>query len=78
MKKLMYLLLSASLFMTSCATIVGGKVTASQKTKPKEGQPQRQVKVGALICDIVFWGGAGLIVDFATGAIYKPAPGEKK
>jgi hypothetical protein len=31
-----------------------------------------------LICDVIFWGGAGLIVDFATGAIYKDAPKEKK
>lgn len=78
MKKILCFLLLGTLFMSSCATIVGGKVTTSQRTKPKEGEPQRQVKLGALICDVVFWGGAGLIVDFATGAIYKPAPSEKK
>lgn len=57
--------------MTSCATIVGGQVTASQKRKPAPGEPVRQVKVGALIADIIFFGGAGIIIDFATNAIYK-------
>ena len=76
MKKLLgFLLLGISfLQITSCATIVGGQVTVYQKTKPLAGQPQREVKIGALICDVLFWGGSGLIVDFATGAIYKPAP----
>jgi hypothetical protein len=78
MKKLLVSLLIVITFTSSCATIAGGKVTTYQRTKPKAGEPQRQVKLGALICDVVFWGGAGLIVDFATGAIYKPAPTEKK
>jgi|TARA_B110000027_G_C16007996_1_gene250614 hypothetical protein len=60
-----------ALMMTSCATVFGGKVTAHQKTKPLPGKEQREVRVGALIADILlFWPGA--IVDFATGAIYKP------
>ena len=60
-----------ALMMTSCATVFGGKVSAYQKTKPKAGEEQRQVRAGALIADILlFWPGA--IVDFATGAIYKP------
>ncbi len=60
-----------ALMMTSCATVFGGKVSTYQKTKPKAGEQQRQVRVGALIADILlFWPGA--IVDFATGAIYKP------
>ena len=62
--------------MTSCATIVGGQVTASQKIKPGPGEPVRQVKVGALLADI-FFGGAGLIIDFATNAIYKPTEPKK-
>jgi hypothetical protein len=63
--------LSAAL--TSCATVFGGPRTAYQVTKPVEGGQQREVRVGALIADILlFW--PGLIVDFATGAIYKPAP----
>jgi PBP1b-binding outer membrane lipoprotein LpoB len=60
-----------AIMMSSCATVFGGKVTAHQKTKPKAGEEQRQVRVVALIADILlFWPGA--IVDFATGAIYKP------
>ena len=58
--------------ITSCATIVGGQVTESQRRKPLPGEPSRQFKVGALLADAFFFGGIGLIVDFATGAIYKP------
>jgi len=57
--------------LSSCATVFGGKVSACQKTKPAAGQPARSVRAGALVADILlFWPGA--IVDFATGAIYKP------
>ncbi|OIQ19412.1 hypothetical protein [Lacinutrix sp. MedPE-SW] len=60
-----------AIIMSSCATVFGGKVTAAQKRKPLPGEEQRQVRVVALIADIIlFW--PGLIVDFATGAIYKP------
>ena len=59
------------LMMTSCATVFGGKVTAHQKTKPAAGEQQREIRVGALIADLLlFW--PGTIVDFATGAIYRP------
>jgi hypothetical protein len=73
MKKLSNILAIALLVlsMSSCATVFGGKVTDYQRTKPAAGEPQREVRVGALIADIIlFWPGA--IVDFATGAIYKP------
>lgn len=66
------LVLAACILLNSCATILGGKISQSQKTKPAPGQPQRQVQVGYLIADIIF----GIIpaaVDFGTGAIYKPA-----
>lgn len=57
--------------MSSCATIFGGPVSSCQRTKPAAGEPARTVRAGALIADILlFWPGA--IVDFATGAIYKP------
>lgn len=60
-----------AIMMSSCATVFGGPVTAHQKTKPAAGEPQREVRVGALVADILlFW--PGTIVDFATGAIYKP------
>lgn len=57
--------------MTSCATILGGEITQYQKTRPASDKPQRKVRVGALVADILlFW--PGTIVDFATNAIYKP------
>jgi hypothetical protein len=70
-------LLAASLSsLSSCATVFGGHVSEYQKTKPAPGQPQRDVRVGALIADILlFW--PGTIVDFATGAIYKPQAATK-
>jgi hypothetical protein len=65
------LLLIVMVILPSCATIFCGPVSTCQKTKPKTGEPQRSVRVGALILDILlFWPGA--IVDFATSAIYKP------
>ena len=76
MKQLFQLFLVAvlSAAVSGCATVFGGPVGAYQKTKPGPGEPQREIRVGALIADILlFW--PGTIVDFATGAIYKP---EKK
>ncbi len=59
----------------SCATVFGGHVNSYQRTKPIAGQEQRRLRVGAFIADVVlFW--PGLIVDFATCAIYKPTPAE--
>lgn len=61
----------AAVMLSSCATVFGGPITDYQKTKPAPGEKQREVRVGALIADIIlFW--PGTIVDFATGAIYKP------
>ena len=69
--KVIALLLIAITLFPSCATILGGSVSACQKTKPSTGEPARSVRAGALIADILlFWPGA--VVDFATGAIYKP------
>ncbi|WP_299288986.1 hypothetical protein [uncultured Mucilaginibacter sp.] len=69
------LLLTVCIFCSSCATVFGGHVNTYQRTRPKDGEPQRRVRVGALIADVIlFW--PGTIVDFATGAIYKPAPNE--
>jgi hypothetical protein len=57
--------------MSSCATVFGGRVTEYQRNKPLAGQPHREIRAGALIADVIlFWPGA--IVDFATGAIYRP------
>ena len=75
MKKMILLITGFILILelTSCATIVGGQVTESQRRKPLPGEQSRQIKVGALIADAVFFGGLGILIDFATGAIYKPA-----
>ena len=73
MKKItkLFAILMIAGVLSSCATVFGGPVSTYQKTKPAPGEPQRDVRVGALIADIIlFW--PGLIVDFATGAIYKP------
>lgn len=74
MKKIMLLLCTIVLLleMSSCATIVGGQVTDSQRRKPLPGEQARQIKVGALVADALFFGGLGILIDFATGAIYKP------
>jgi hypothetical protein len=64
------LTLSGSL--TSCATVFDGRVTATQKQKPAPGEPQRKVRVGALIADILLFPLVSIPVDFATGAIYQP------
>ncbi|MCE1199518.1 MAG: hypothetical protein LWW85_11165 [Marinilabiliales bacterium] len=64
-------ILMISITLSSCATVFGGAVSTCQRTKPAPGQPARAVRGGALIADVLlFWPGA--IVDFATGAIYKP------
>jgi len=57
--------------LSSCATVFGGTVSSCQRTKPAPGAAARPIRAVALIADIVlFW--PGTIVDFATGAIYKP------
>jgi hypothetical protein len=65
------ILLLVAVILPSCATLFCGPVSACQRTKPAAGEPQREVRVGALVLDILlFW--PGVIVDFATAAIYKP------
>lgn len=64
-------LIGTTMIFSSCATVFGGSVSDCQRTKPSSGEPSRKVRAGALIADVLlFWPGA--IVDFATGAIYKP------
>jgi len=61
--------------LSSCATVFGGHVNAYQRTKPVPGQQQRPLRVGAFIADLVlFW--PGLVIDFATCAIYRPHPSD--
>jgi hypothetical protein len=63
-------ILCLSGLLSSCATIFGGPVTEHQRRKPMPGESQRQLRPVALVADILFW--PALIVDFGTGAIYKP------
>jgi PBP1b-binding outer membrane lipoprotein LpoB len=60
--------------LSSCATILGGKVTAYQTTRPEAGKPPRQIRAGYLIADVLLTGALGVAIDFVTGAIYQPAP----
>jgi len=60
-----------AMLSTSCATLLGGPISKEQKRKPKPGEPQREVRVLALLADLILFA-PGTIVDFATGAIYKP------
>ncbi|WNH09580.1 hypothetical protein [Thalassobellus suaedae] len=64
-------ILLIALTLTNCATVFGGPINSHQKTKPAPGQQQRDIRVVALIADILLFL-PGTIVDFATGAIYKP------
>jgi hypothetical protein len=69
------ILLLVMIILPSCATVFCGPVSTCQRTKPKAGEPQRAVRGGVLVLDILlFWPGA--IIDFATGAIYKPCTGK--
>lgn len=63
------------LTLNSCATILGGRIATSQKTKPKRGQAKRQIQVGYFIADIICCV-VPLAIDFGTGAIYKPTGGK--
>jgi hypothetical protein len=64
-------LFSTIFYCTGCATVFGGRVSDCQRTKPASGEPSRRIRAAAMIADILlFW--PGLIVDFATAAIYKP------
>ena len=68
---LLLLLVSVTLFGSSCATILGGRVSTAQRTKPVAGEPARKIRVVALIADFCF-GIVPVVVDFATGAVYRP------
>ena len=64
-------ILTIAALLSSCATILGGQVSDCQRTRPAAGQPAREIRGAALIADILlFWPGA--VIDFATGAIYRP------
>lgn len=70
MKKL-FLIILLAVTLESCGTLLGGKVTDCQRTKPTPGTPSRKIRPAALIGSAAF-GLLPLAIDFATGAIYKP------
>jgi hypothetical protein len=72
MKKTLFALVLACFILESCATIFCGKISTCQKTKPTAGEPHRQLRVVPFILDSFTTFFVGLIVDFETGAIYKP------
>ena len=72
MKKLIIFLLMAVILLPSCATLLMGPVGDCQRTRPALGQPQREIRVGLLLCDLIFFGLPLTLIDFATCAIYKP------
>jgi len=65
------------LLLNNCATILGGRIATSQKTKPRRGQAKRQIQVGYFIADIICCV-VPLAIDLGTGAIYKPSGGKNK
>lgn len=74
MKKIikgLFVLAMTTILFSSCATVLGGEISDCQRTKPAAGKPSRAVRGGALIADIILFF-PGAIVDFITGAIYKP------
>ncbi len=73
MKKIICLALAFTM-MTSCATLL-----TSNKTKEFKNNPEykKKIKVGCLVGDILT-GGLWVIVDLATGNIFKYIPKEQK
>jgi hypothetical protein len=73
MKKILNLgaLAAILMMMSSCATVLGGKVGACQRTPPTPGHPMREVRACALIADFLLFP-PGIFIDYMTGAIYKP------
>lgn len=69
--KFLLVVVVASMMLSSCATILGGRIDNCQSTPPRNSGKPRQIRVGWLILDVI----CGLIpvgVDFLTTAIYKP------
>jgi hypothetical protein len=62
------------MLLPSCATVIYHSMGISecQKTKPAKGQPARQIRVLALVADILWCAPVFIPVDFITRAIYKP------
>jgi hypothetical protein len=72
MKKLFVIAIAGCLLLSSCGTILGGKISECQKTKPTDGT-HRKVRIVAFLFD----GPWGWIIDFSDGAMYKPCADKK-
>jgi len=67
--------LLVAVISSSCATLFYGKITECQKTKPATGQPSRALRVLPFVLDctgLAIGNPVPFVVDFLTGAIYKP------
>lgn len=73
MKKFLSVLAAGAMMtaLSSCATVLGGKVGSCQRTPPAPGQEMRKIRTIALIADVIFFP-PGIFIDFMTGAIFKP------
>jgi hypothetical protein len=60
-----------TIYLSSCATVFGGRVSECQRTPTAKDQPKKEVRGAALILDVLLFP-PGIFVDFSTGAIYKP------
>lgn len=72
--KSMVLLWVTCFLFSNCATIFGGKITDYQKIKPAKDLPRRSLRPVPLIIEVASGAWLALVIDFATGAIYKPLP----
>lgn len=67
-----------ALTFSSCATILGGKVSECQKRKPTGGEPKREVRWASVAANLVCACPECIVVDICTKAIYKPCETDKK
>lgn len=70
-KQYIVFIIISSLLLSSCATILGGKLTPCQ-TQRMPNHPPREIRPIPLIFDFILGGVFAVGIDFLTGAIYKP------
>ncbi len=68
-----------AIVMSSCGVILGGKIQSCQRDKPTSNEEKRKIRPWALVGDIILVETIiPIIVDFATGGIYKPCDKQQK
>jgi len=72
--KILAFLFLLLIILPSCATVIyhSEGIGQCQKTKPAKGQPAREIRVLALVADILWCAPVFIPIDFITRAIYKP------